>query len=304
MPFPGEPRAFPTKDEMADYLEAYVARFQLPVALGTAVDGLRGQDGRYQVTAGDRRLEADQVVVATGAFQTPRVPSFADELDAAVRQLHSRAYRHPGQLLDGPVLVVGAGNSGAEIAVELAATHRTWLSGRSPGRLPVAHGGRLYWLLVGGQRSPYWWLMHERLTTDTRAGRKVREQALRRGAPLIRVGPKELRAAGVVQVPRTEGVRDGRPVLADGRVVEVANVVWCTGFAPDYTWIDLPVLGQDGYPRHHRGVVADAPGLYFVGLPFQYSLTSALIGGVDRDSAYVVGQIAARQRPAPVSGTA
>jgi putative flavoprotein involved in K+ transport len=93
-------------------------------------------------------------------------------------------------------------------------------------------------------------------------------------------------------------------VLADGRVVEVADVIWCTGFAPDYTWIDPPALGQDGYPRHHRGVVADAPGLYFVGLPFHYSLNSALIGGVDRDSAYVVGQIAARQRPAPVSGTA
>jgi putative flavoprotein involved in K+ transport len=138
---------------------------------------------------------------------------------------------------------------------------------------------------------------HPRLTVDTRAGRWLRDAKHRGGTPLVRVRPKDLASVGVQRVPRTQGVRDGKPALEDGRVLEVANVVWCTGFAPDYRWIDLPVFGQDGWPVHHRGVTSDARGLYFVGMPFQYSLTSALIGGVDRDAAHVVHHLVTHPAP-------
>jgi putative flavoprotein involved in K+ transport len=289
MAFPAPPKAFPGKDEMADYLEAYAARFQLPLRLNLTAERLWRHHDRYALDAGGHRLESDQVIVATGAV--PHTPGVAAQLDPAIRQLHSSHYRHPSQLRDGGVLVVGAGNSGAEIALEVAPTRPTWLSGRDVGRIPLLTGR---W---------YWWLIHQRLTVDTRAGRWLRDTKHRGGTPLVRVRPKDLASAGVQWVPKTQGVRDGKPTLQDGRVLEVANVVWCTGFVPDYHWIDLPqvVYGQGGWPVHHRGVAPDAPGLYFVGLPFQYSLTSALIGGVDRDAAYVVHHLVTHPAPAPTA---
>jgi putative flavoprotein involved in K+ transport len=282
MPFPAPDGYFPTKDEMADYLEAYAARFALPVRLGVRVDALTREDGRYRLSAGAECLAADRVVVATGPFQQPHIPAFASELDPQIVQLHSSAYRNPDQLQEGGVLVVGAGNSGAEIALELAATRRTYLSGRDTGRIPLRLG------------HAFWWFLSHVLTVDTPPGRKARQAALGRGTPLIRLRPKDVVAAGVERVPRTTGVRDGQPVLADGRVLGVANVLWCTGFAPDFRWIELPVVGEDGYPVHYRGVVEGEPGLYFVGLQFLYALTSSLIGGVGRDAAYVCEHIAAR----------
>ena len=283
MPFPAPGSYFPTKDEMADYLEAYAARFELPLQPGVRVDGLTREEGRYLLTSGNDRLEADNVVVTTGAFQNPKVPAFASKLDPEIIQFHSSEYRNPDQLQEGGVLVVGTGNSGAEIAVEQAATRRTYLSGRDTGRVPLSIG-----------RSVFWWLLNNVLTVDTRPGRKMRKGALAHGAPLIRLRPEDVVAAGVKRVPRTMGVRDGKPVLEDGRIPDVANVIWCTGFAPDFRWIELPVFGEDGYPIHYRGVVEGEPGLYFVGLLFLYSLTSSLIGGVGRDAEYVSEHIAAR----------
>jgi putative flavoprotein involved in K+ transport len=283
MPFPAPGGYFPTKDEMADYLEAYAARFDLPVELGVRVDEL-GRDGNgYLITAGHRSLEARHVVVATGAATTPRVPAFAEQLDPAIVQLHSVDYRNPGQLRDGAVLVVGAGNSGAEIALELARTHRIWLAGRDTGRIPITLGG------------PVFEAMNRLLTVDTRLGRRFAAQGAGRGTPLVRVRPQDLTDAGVQRTPRVSGVRGGRPVLDDGRVLEVDNVVWCTGFARDHRWIRLPVFGPGGDPVHHRGVVDAAPGLYFVGLPLQYSLASSLVGGVGADAQHLVEQITARQ---------
>jgi putative flavoprotein involved in K+ transport len=282
MPFPAPDGYFPTKDEMADYLQRYAARFALPVRLGVRVDALTREEGRYLLSVGDDRLAADHVVVATGPFQHPHVPAFASELDPQIVQLHSSEYRNPDQLQEGDVLVVGAGNSGAEIALELAATRRTYLSGRATGRIPLRLG------------RGFWWFLSNVLTVDTPLGRKARKAALGRGTPLIRLRPKDVVAAGVERVPRTTGVRDGQPVLADERVLGVANVLWCTGFAPDFRWIALPVVGEDGYPVHYRGVVEGEPGLYVVGLQFLYALTSSLIGGVGRDAAYVCEHIAAR----------
>jgi putative flavoprotein involved in K+ transport len=294
MPFPASPNAFPTKDEMADYLAAYAARFDLPVRSGVKVDGLSRRGERFVVTAGDLRFEADQVVVAMSNWQEPRVPPFAGELDPGIVQLHSSAYRSPSQLRDGGVLVVGAGNSGAEIAAEVARSHPTWLSGRDTGHLPFRIDGRLARLLI---RPLFRVVFHRVLTVDTPIGRKQRPKLLAHGMPLIRVKPEDLTAAGIERVPRTVGVREGLPLLEDGRALEVANVVWSTGFRSGFGWIDLPVLGEYE-PLHERGVVASAPGLYFVGLAFLCAASSSMIHGVGRDAGRIAGAIAARVRAA------
>jgi len=287
-PFPGEPFHYPARDEVADYLEAYAARFELPVRPGVRVDRLSRQGDRFLVAAGDRRFEATNVVVAAGAYHHPRVPGFAAELDPAIRQLHSSAYRRPDRLRDGGVLVVGAGNSGAEIALELSASHPVWLSGRHPGNEPARAGSRF-----DRVATPAIWFAFSRvLSVDNPVGRRLRPKLLNAAAPLARVRRRDLAAAGVERVPRTAGVRDRLPLLEDGRVLEVANVVWCTGFRHDFGWIDLPVFDHDGEPRHDRGVVADQPGLYFVGLFFLSSVTSALVGGVGRDAGHVAAKLA------------
>ncbi len=284
-PFPAPRFAMPTKDEMADYLEDYAQRFALPVRLGVRIERLNREDGGFVAVSEGTRFVADHVVVAMSGFQTPRIPAFASRLAADVVQLHSLAYRDPSQLRDGPVLVVGAGNSGAEIAVEVAATHRTALAGRATGHLPFSPSsfvGRLMGPVVLGG------LFHRVLTTDTPMGRRAQPRFLSHGGPLIRLRPRDLVAAGVERLPRVQDVRDGKPVLADGRTLDVANVIWCTGFDAALPWIDLPVFDGDGRPRHVRGIATDVPGLAFVGLPFLYALSSTMIYGAARDAAFVV----------------
>jgi putative flavoprotein involved in K+ transport len=298
MGFPAAAWHYPTKDEVAEYLETYAARFQLPVRTGVRVDGLTRRGDRYLVTAGERRFEAANVIVASGAYHHPMVPGFAAELDPGILQLHSSGYRRPAQLREGGALVVGAANSGAEIAVELSGTHRTWLSGRHPGSEPTRAGSRLDRLLT----PPFWYFISEVVTVDTRIGRKLRPKLMSAGTPLARTRRRDIAAAGIERVPRTVGARDGLPVLEDGRALEVANVVWCTGYRPDLSWIDLPVTDADGQPRHERGVVAGQPGLYFVGLFFQTAVSSALVGGVGRDAEQIVARIAAR-KPAKVGAS-
>jgi putative flavoprotein involved in K+ transport len=286
MPFPAPGRSFPTKDQTADYLEAYASRFQLPVRLGQRVQSLSPHDGGYLLRAGDERYTAEQVVVATGPYHHPHIPEFAAALDPTIIQLHSSQYRNPDRLPAGDVLVVGAGNSGAEIAVELAATRRTHLSGPDVGHVPI-------WLIHNRFSL---WLADHLLTTDTSLGRRMRATRRRRGDPLVRLRPADILAAGVQRVPRVDGVVDGTPRLTDGRLLEVAVVVWATGYRPDFGWIDLPIFDDAGNPTHHRGVVAAAPGLYFLGLPFQYSSTSDHVGGVGRDARHIAQHLAAPSR--------
>jgi putative flavoprotein involved in K+ transport len=289
MRFPARSTSYPTKDEMADYLEAYAARFELPVRSGTAVDTLAKEHGRYVATSGDLRFEADNVVIATGVFQKPHVPNFAGELDPGITQLHSRDYRNLSQLQPGPVLVVGASHSGADVAFEAASEHEVILSGKDTGQLPASVESRRGRMLFRG----LFFAGTHVITADTPIGRKVRPHIRHGGGPLLRYRRKDLRKAGVERVlARTVGVQDGQPVLDDGRVLDVANVVWCTGFRPDYSWIRLPFeLGEDGYPVQYRGVVSSSPGLYFVGLPFLHSFASMLIGGAGRDAERVVRHI-------------
>ena len=300
MPFPAHRHSFPPKDAMADYLEAYVARFGLPLRTGVRVDRLERRNGRFLVSAGDHRFEAENVVVAMANYQKPRTPSFASELDPAIVQIHSVDYRNPSQLREGAVLVVGAGNSGAEIAKELAPRHEVWMSGRDVGQIPFRIAGLAgRWLLV---RLVLRVLFMRVLSVNTPIGRKARPKLTTTGGPLIRVRRSELERMGVKPVPRTAGVKDGRPVLDDGRVLDVANVVWCTGFHPGFDWIDLPVLGEGEEPRHRSGVVDGEPGLFFVGLHFLHSLSSAMIHGVGRDADRIAEAIAARA-PAPAAAT-
>jgi putative flavoprotein involved in K+ transport len=287
-PYQAPAWSFPTKDELAEYLEAYAEHFELPVRTGVSVDRLSKVDGRFVVSAGDLRFEAKNVVVATGAHQIPKVPAFAPELDPRIVQLHSSEYRGPSQLQDGDVLLVGAGNSGAEIAAELSRTHRCWLAGPKTGEIPVRHGsvparfGFRMFRFIG----------HHVLRVDTRIGRKLGPKFVSKGDPLIRTKLKDLVAAGVERIPRIVGARDGLPVLEDDRMLDVANVVWCTGFRTDFGWIDLPVFGEDGQPLHYRGVVDSEPGLYFLGLVFLYSISSDVLPNRGRDAEYIVKHIA------------
>jgi putative flavoprotein involved in K+ transport len=295
--FPAAGWSFPTRDEMADYLEAYARHFDLPVRTGVRVDGLRRENGRLVVTAGDRSFRADNVVVATGAYERPRVPGFAAELDPGIAQLHSSRYLSPSQLSEGGVLVVGAGNSGAEIALESAANgHPTWLSGRPVGEIPFRMESTASRLLL--ERVVIRFVFHRVLTARTPAGRKLRSQRGGQAAPLIRTREADLKEAGIERVPRVTGVRDGQPVLEGDRALQVANVVWCTGFEHDWSWIDLPGIGAHG-PEHERGVVRGEPGLYLLGLHFLYSLSSAMIHGVGRDAVHIARHIAARSADQP-----
>jgi putative flavoprotein involved in K+ transport len=301
--FPAPAWSFPSKGEVADYLEAYAARFDLPVRTGVRVDGLAREGDRYVVAAGKNRYEADNVVVASGTYQRPRIPAFAPELDPGIVQLHSSEYRDPSQLQEGGVLVVGAANSGAELALEVSRDHRTWLSGRHPGQEPFRPGGRWGRLLL----PVVWFMASHVLTVKTPVGRMVRQKFQHggfqsRGLPLARVRPKDITAAGIERVPRTAGARGGLPVLDDGRDLEVANVIWCTGFVPDFAWIDLPVFAEDGGPVHDRGIVGSEPGLYFVGLVFLYALASSLVGGVGRDAEHIAEQIASHEPKRPAHG--
>jgi putative flavoprotein involved in K+ transport len=297
LPFPLPRSAFPTGRQMADYLGAYADHHRLPVETGVRIDRVRASnetDGAgYAISAEDRRYEANQVIVATGAFQRPHVPELAVRLDPGIRQLHSADYRGPHQLADGPVLVVGLSHSGADIAYELAnAGHRTFLSGRAHGQLPFSVDSRRARLAWPVMRFVAWNV----LTLRTPIGRRMAPKVRAGGGPLLRVRRGDLERAGVtLHEARTVDVDGrGRPVLSDGTALDVANVVWCTGFRPDYCWIELPVIGEDGWPRERRGVVDAQPGLYFLGIPFLYSFTSMLVLGAGRDAAHVVDRLAAR----------
>ena len=296
MHFPAPPGSFPSKDEMADYLETYAAHFRLPVYTSTRVDRLWKRDGRYVIDTGALRIEADNVVVAMSSFQQPAIPSFAPDLAPQIRQIASSEYRNPSQLQPGAVLVVGASNSGAEIALDVARAggRDVWLSGRHPGHLPFD---------IDGAAARYLWspllfrfVFHRILTVDTPIGRKVRPKVLGKGSPLIRSKPRDLDAAGIMRVPRMVGVEGGRPLLEDRALLNVTNVVWSAGFTPGFSWIDLPVFSDDGQLVHRGGFTETEPRVFFVGLNFLYSLSSTMIQGVGRDAKRIVDAIASGDR--------
>jgi putative flavoprotein involved in K+ transport len=284
--FPGPDLYFPTKDEAAAYLEEYARQYELPIQHESKVDRVQRNEKGFKVSVGANTYHARNVIIATGAFHTAHVPAFAQELDAGIFQLHSTEYHKPADMIGKNILVVGAGNSGAEIALELAKAGRNvWLSGRDVGRIPADTFGKI----LGGR--PYWWFMRKVMTTRTPIGRRMKETVLAHGNPLIRASRKEVAEAGVELIPRLMGTVDGKPQLESGRVLPAEGVVWATGFRPDYHWVNLPVFDASGRPRHEQGVVNEAPGLFFVGLHFQSGLTSSLMGGVGDDAKYITEKV-------------
>jgi putative flavoprotein involved in K+ transport len=279
---------FPTCEELLAYMERYVDRFELPVRLGVAVDGLFREGDRFRVTAGDEAFEADNVILAVGAHRVPKTPSFAADLDGDIVQLHSVEYRNLTQLAPGPVLIVGAGNSGAEIGVEVARTHPVLLAGRNVGQLPIdmrTWQGKVMFPLI-------WWVWEHVLTERKKPGRKLQAEAVMgHSEPLIRQKEKDLEAAGIRRTARITGAVDGRPQSEDGEVLDVANVIWATGFRPDFAWLDLPGLDPTGRLPSDRGAVNGQPGLFVLGQEFQYMFNSHTVGGVGKDAAYVVAQL-------------
>ena len=294
MPFPAPPHSFPTKDAMADYLESYAAHFKLPVRSGVRVERLQREGKKYVATTRNQTFVADHVVVAMSSYQSPRVPAFAAQLKPDIVQIHSRDYKNPAQLREGDVLIVGAGNSGAEIAMDLVSRHRIWMSGRDTGEIPFrvnSLAARLFLL-----RLVFRVVFHRILTIKTPLGRKARTAEITKGGPLIRTRSTDLAAAGVQRVPKVAGVQNGLPILEDGRTMDVANIVWCSGFTPGFSWIDVPILDAHGVPTHDGGVVTSEPGLYFVGLLFLYAFSSTMIHGIGRDADRIAGVIDERVR--------
>ncbi|MEO7360393.1 MAG: NAD(P)-binding domain-containing protein [Gemmatimonadaceae bacterium] len=285
MVFPAPPGHLPDKDEVADYLERYAERFDLPVRSNTTVRSVRRNAARFVIDTGAITFEADNVVVATGALQRPNIPLVSGRIDPSIHQLHSSEYRSPFQLPDGPVLVVGAGSSGALLALELARFRKVWLAGPDTGDLPRR--------ILGRDLFAWIWPVMTHATRDRRFGAWLRNRAALGGDTRIGLPERALSDVGVVRVGRVTDVRDGLP-MSDGNVLRPRTLLWCTGFLPDFDWIDLPVFGSDGHPRHHRGVSKDLAGLYFLGLRFQHRMTSSLIGGVGLDARFIAEQVSRR----------
>jgi putative flavoprotein involved in K+ transport len=288
MTFPGRGDLAPTKNQVADYLTNYAQHFNLPVQNGVRVNRLWKEGDRFILVTEKQRFEAENVVVAMANYQVPNVPAFANSLDPDIVQLHSHRYRNPSQLQDGGVLIVGLGNSGADIAMEVSRSHPTWLAGKESGSVPFHIDTILarFFLLrlvrfVG----------HHILTVKTPIGRKARPKMLHSASPLVRVKPQDLVDAGIKRVPRVVGVKDGLPLLENNHTLVTRNVIWCTGYQHGFPWIDLPIFEQNGDPIHNMGVVEKVPGIYFVGLHFLYSMTSATLIGVGRDAERIVETI-------------
>ena len=303
LPFPGRPDRFVSKDEMADYLETYAKHHALPISRSERVERLARVDRRFVVSSNRRVIQADNVVVAMANYQKPKVPELAGALSDQIRQLHSSEYRNPDQLPDGDVLVVGVGNSGADIALELAATSRTvYLAGRETAHVPFRIEG-WFGRTIGVRIVRV--LGHHILNGNTPLGRKLRPAMIANAAPLVRVKPHDLVEAGVKRVGRVVAAVDGAPQLADGTTLRVASVVWCTGYRSGFDWIDLPIFDEGSdLPRHVRGVVEEEPGLFFVGLNFLHAATSDTVTGVPRDAHYIARLVHQRQAAAASRGRA
>jgi putative flavoprotein involved in K+ transport len=287
--FPGDPDRYPTRDEVASYLTDYARAFDLPVELGSRVHRIGKSDGAYRVELDDRTYEAQQVVVATGPFQVPFVPAIAERLDTGVVQMHSTAYRSPESMPDGRLLVVGGGNTGFQIAEELSASREVHLSiGTRQMPLPQRVLGRDF----------FWYLDKTgliRKTAASRIGRRMRQ----REDTLIGSSPRGARRHGIQFHERAVDATGSTVSFSDGGKLDVGGIVWATGFRADHAWIDVEVFDETGRVVHERGVTS-SPGLYFLGLPWQHTRGSALLGWVKDDAEYLAQQIEALGADSPI----
>lgn len=283
--FPGDPDSYPSRDDVIDYLTEYARRFALPVELGSRVNSVRGrQGGGFSVRLADRTYDTDQVVVATGPFQVPFTPAIAADLRPDVVQMHSSDYRSPAGLPSGTVLVVGGGNTGYQIAAELSQAHRVHLAvGARQTPLPQRILGRdlFRYLEATG-------LM--KASVDSRLAQRLKDKET-----LIGSSPRAARRQGITMHPRATGAHDTSVTFADGSQIAVDAVVWATGFRPDHSFVELPVFDEHGRLRHRRGVT-EVPGLYFLGLPWQHTRGSALLGWVKDDAQFLTRRMAESAR--------
>ena len=290
--FPGDPDRYPTRDEVADYLTDYARRFELPVELGSRVRSIRKTARGYLLELDDRAYEAEQVVIATGPFQAPFVPRIAEQLDESVVQLHSTAYRSPESMPDGRVLVVGGGNTGFQIAEELSASREVHLSiGTRQMPLPQKLLGRDLFRYLDKTGLI-------RKTAASRLGRRMQQ----REDTLIGSSRRGARRQGIELHERAVAVAGSTVSFSDGANLDVRGVVWATGFRADHSWIDVPVFGGDGRVVHERGVTK-TPGLYFLGLPWQHTRGSALLGWVKDDAYHLARKIEALRADSPIPET-
>ncbi len=275
-----------TKNEMANYLERYAKLFELPVRTGIRVTRLSKTVSGYEIITAGGKFTCDSVIVTTGGHQRPYIPSFASDLNKDILQLHSSEYLNPAKLPVGNILVAGAATSGIEIAVEIARSRPVMIAGKPSFILPG--------LTLKLGKKFHWWFISNILTINTPIGRKARPGILRGGAifPWLL---KMLDGSKVLRVPRITGVSNGYPKVADGREIPVSTIIWCTGDRPDFSWIDMNITDGTGWPLTKRGVALNAEGMYFAGMPFQFGLTSGLVGGVARDAAYVVRHLVKNQ---------
>ncbi|NND07959.1 MAG: NAD(P)-binding domain-containing protein [Saprospiraceae bacterium] len=292
MPFPGPDSRCPYKDEVADYLETYAQHLELPLYHNMRIDKLSRVDDHFVLKSGRKRIEANNVIVAMSGYQHSVKPDFAKKLRPEIRQIHSGVYKNPSQYRPGGVLVVGASDSGCEIAMEAVATHETWLSGRHPGHVPFAIDGMFGKLI--GVRLVIGLAFHHFLSLDTPVGRRVRPKLVGSTGPNVRLHPKHIRKAGIQRIPKIINVDDGLPVPEGCGPMDVQNVVWCTGFRPNFEWIDIESVKNRKHPKdppHQSGIMTDEAGLYFVGLFFTHALSSSLLRGVSRDAKRVVNHL-------------
>ena len=279
IPFPASRGSFPGKDQMADYLEMYATRFSLPVHTGVKVNHIYSRGDHYEIEISDEKLLADKVVIATGTNPHPYIPSISDHIAPDIYQIHSSAYHNPESLPVGDVLVVGAATSGIEIALEISKTHTTFISGRPTFHIPdkvLKYAGEFYW-----------WFVSTIITVNTPIGKKAKEKIIHGGSPLIRVSYDDLEVAGVETLPRLNELNNGRPQFENGSALNVSSIIWATGYRPDFSWIEMNLTDETGWPMTKRGISSTNYGLYFIGMPFQFGLTSGLVGGVGRDADYI-----------------
>lgn len=291
--FPLPPDTLPSKDQAADYLEQYAQQFQLPVRTGVQIDRIAAEGAEFCIhTSTGEVIPATDIVVATGPYHTPKIPEFAAELPSNILQMHTQDYRNPSQMQDGPAVVIGTGASGSQIALELSHSRKVYIAGRDLGGMPRS--------LLG--KDLYWWLYATgaiRLRWNSWIGRRLLKGAAK-GDALVGDSLKKIVAKGnLTHLQKVTGVHKGQLTFACGNSApEIRNVIWATGYHADYSWINLPVFEPSGLPRHQRGIVTEAPGLYFLGLKTLYRTGSATMGGVGADAQYLARHIAEKSKNA------
>jgi putative flavoprotein involved in K+ transport len=283
--FPSQSIDFPTRNDVISYLENYAHKYQFPIEYSQSVNVLKSIDNGFRIEANTRTIEAQHVIVATGAFHKPFIPRFSSDLPDNINQIHSSQYRNPKQLAEGAVLIVGSGNSGVQIAKEISIHHKVYLSvGNSP-TLP-----RQIW-----GRDLYWWLNTlkvTRINVSSRLGKRFSK----RPDSVVGINLQKLaRENNIILLGHTQSASENHLLFSGGETIpisEIKTIIWASGFRSDYSWIEIPVFNSNYQPFHRRGVTP-IKGLYFLGLRWQYRITSSLIGGIGEDAAYIANKIAA-----------